>query len=104
MRRMKGNDNHKYDISAKPHTPRLTASPNSPHGGDDLTLTCTVSDHSVNKYQFLKDNHQLTIGSSKTYVIKKAPVSDTHNYTCKAYIDTVASDTSNTLKIQGSIY
>ena len=83
--------------------PSLTTSSSSPTDGDKLTLTCNPPSHSsVNKYQFFKDGKSVgNPGSSKTYTVNSVTFTNAGGYTCKAFVDTVGSDSSNRVTVKG---
>ena len=69
-----------------------------------MTLTCSSKDSHVTGYQFFNNNH-LVSGNSKSNTFSVATVTFTHtgSYTCKALIDTVASDTSSAVSVKGKL-
>ena len=88
----------------KPSKPTLTSSKTPATDGDHVTLTCTSRTSGVNKFQFFKDGRsQGNAGTSKTLDLKPVTFSTSASYTCKVYIDTVASDPSDGLALKGII-
>ena len=85
--------------------PSLATSSSSPTDGDKLTLTCNPPSHSsVNKYQFFKDGKSVgKPGSSKTYTVNSVTFTHAGGYTCKALIDTLASDASSSVALRGEV-
>ena len=68
--------------------------------GENITLTCTTSTLGVTTYEFMLDSSSLVNGPNNTYSISSATInSDDGNYSCIAYIDTVASNISNILEV-----
>ena len=83
----------------KPNKPSFSPNTNRLTDGRYIMLTCASSSHSVNKYEFFKNGHSLGgAGSGNTYELhQKAGYTNAGSYSCKAYIDTVASDTSSSV-------
>ena len=92
------------NVSDKPSTPTLSVSPANPTDGEDVELTCRVTNsQSITKYLFLKHNRSWQNTAGNKYTISKAPVNQTDNYACQAYIDTVSSDNSSDVDVKGRI-
>ena len=89
-----------YWFPDKPSKPTLQASKTNPTDGSPLTLTCAPTNAAVTKYEFYKDGRVLS-GASKSnvYTIKTTTFSNKGSYTCKASIDTAASDTSSAIAV-----
>ena len=85
----------------KPSRPVVSSDLSDPTDGQDVTLFCTTTTSEVNSYEFFKDGNSLSSGSNNTLLISSATI-DTHDgvYTCVAYIDTVASESSDLFYIQ----
>ena len=93
---------HCFPLPDKPAKPSLTSSNKTPTDGDKLTLTCASTSSSVNKYQFFKDGKSVgNPGSSKTYTVNSVTFTHAGGYTCKAFVDTVASDASSAVAVKG---
>ena len=87
----------------KPRTPTLSVSSNNPSLGEDITLTCSSSSRSVNKYQFFYNGQSLqAAGTSKSLTVKTSDSGNQNgNYTCKVFIDTISSDSSGIQAVVG---
>ena len=68
-----------------------------------MTLTCNVQNSAVTKFEFYRGGHLISGGSgtSKTFTDNSVTFSDAGSYTCKAFIDSVVSDASDSLKVKG---
>ena len=90
--------------SEKPITPTLDVVDKNPIDGDVIALICDVGSNSqVNGYQFyFKGNPLSSKVKDKIYNVAVS-TGRMHNgaYSCKAFIDTVASDMSSTVEISG---
>ena len=76
--------------------PSLVADIQNPTDGDVITLTCSSTTSGVTKYEFLKENVVIHSGPNAFRVIGPAVIgTDDKSYTCIAYIDNIASDTSD---------
>ena len=90
--------------SDKPETPVLTANPPNPTYGQSVTLTCASSTEGVTDFKFFQGQSSLTAtGTGNTYTISNATDVRPNGvqYTCQAIIDSVPSDHSSVLALNG---
>ena len=74
----------------------MDANDTTPNDGAAIDLTCMTTTTGISIYEFKRGTTLVAKTSSATYTIPSAIIGS-HNgdYTCIAYIDTVASDPSN---------
>ena len=89
--------------SDKPDMPQLTSSSTNPTDGQTLTLTCKLQNAKVNKFEFFLNKKLVgAAGTSNTYTVKSVSFTDAGGYSCRASVDTVGSETSNTVTVKGT--
>ena len=97
--------NHFYYFPPdKPSKPKLTSTNSSPTDGDHMTLTCNVQNSAVTKFEFYRGGRLISgSGTGKTFTDNSVTFSDAGSYTCKAFIDSVVSDSSDGVNVKGLI-
>ena len=82
--------------------PILSAAVDKPVDGSTLSLTCSLNNPAVTKFEFFKNGKSLSAaGSSSTYKVSAATFSNAGSYTCKAYIKTVKTAPSDPVVVTG---
>merc|ERR1711963_1356131 len=81
-------------IIDKPNAPTLLTSNSNPTTGDLVTLTCSTNTVGVTSYEFLRSGVSQTNSASSQFTVT---ASNAGSFTCKVYVQTIVSDSSNTI-------